>query len=366
METPPKLPPIFQQFEQQEKQKAEKRNTIKLVIGYIIILVGIGSINKNGLTTPFCLIICGLLLIPQIITALERKLKFSFRILKYFLIVGLFVCAVSANKSKTHNKKTEQLSINKDSNSSITAKSNYNSVILKQETIAGGQINYWILVSNTDMSENNIKKTALELRDKLCSGDCTISLYDDEDAFIMDEKLEKKEMELGQMLSDGKISKEQDRALLKNYERKYYVKIADHLIGYLTHLDSDDFNYYPYRDSRYKELGGTSVIEGSTTDTLSSNTNENGNTNNSIYLDEDEQETKARYGLVNLEIYVKKNMNDPDSYEKVSSDYSYHGAYFIIQLKFRGTNAVGVKVINVIRAKIDLDGNLISILSDSD
>jgi len=364
METPPKLPPVFQNFEQKAKKKAERNNTVKLILGCIIILAGIGTIKESNFLTSVCLILCGFLLIPHVITSLEKKIKFSFKILKYFLIVGLFICAALADNNINGNKKEGLKStFNNDSTARIAEKPNYTPEILKKETIANGQVNYWVMVNDADLSAKNIERIAVELENKFCTGNCVISLYDNKNAFLIDEAYEKKNIELGQMLSNGKLSKEQYKIQLKNYEKKYYIKIADHLLGFLSHLDSDDFYYYPYRDKLYKELGGKDEPMRITTDTISSN-QEQAQTENDAQLGKEEIDSKARDAVAILEVYVKQNMNDADSFEEVSYDYSYHGTYFIILLKYRGKNGFGAKVINYIKAKTDLDGNVIAVLEE--
>ena len=62
-----------------------------------------------------------------------------------------------------------------------------------------------------------------------------------------------------------------------------------------------------------------------------------------------------------LQDYIKDNMNDPDCYEHISTNYSDEGDYIIVNTKIRGCNAFGAKIIQVISAKIDLKGNILSI-----
>lgn len=64
-----------------------------------------------------------------------------------------------------------------------------------------------------------------------------------------------------------------------------------------------------------------------------------------------------------LTSYIKKSMNDPSSYKHDETRYSDAGDYLIVITRFRGKNAFGGVVLNTIKAKVDLDGNVISILS---
>lgn len=65
---------------------------------------------------------------------------------------------------------------------------------------------------------------------------------------------------------------------------------------------------------------------------------------------------------INLERYIKKNMNDNDSYEHIETKYWDMKDHIVVLTKFRGSNAFGAKVINTIKAEIDMDGNVIKII----
>ena len=64
----------------------------------------------------------------------------------------------------------------------------------------------------------------------------------------------------------------------------------------------------------------------------------------------------------NLERAIKRLMNDPDSYDHVETVYWDKGDHLIVRTTFRGKNAFGGIIRNSIRAKVDLDGNVIAIL----
>ncbi len=65
-------------------------------------------------------------------------------------------------------------------------------------------------------------------------------------------------------------------------------------------------------------------------------------------------------GLTKL---IKKSMNDPDSYDHVETRYSDKGDHLIVKTTFRGKNAFGGVVKNWVIAKVDLDGNVIEVIS---
>lgn len=63
-----------------------------------------------------------------------------------------------------------------------------------------------------------------------------------------------------------------------------------------------------------------------------------------------------------LKRVVKENMKDPSSFDHIKTNYEDNGSYILVQMSYRGKNSFGAKVIQTTTAKIDLDGNIISIL----
>jgi hypothetical protein len=63
----------------------------------------------------------------------------------------------------------------------------------------------------------------------------------------------------------------------------------------------------------------------------------------------------------NLVKHVKDHMNDPRSFKHVETGYSDKGEYILVSMKFRGKNAFGGVITNVINAKVDLDGEILEI-----
>lgn len=63
-----------------------------------------------------------------------------------------------------------------------------------------------------------------------------------------------------------------------------------------------------------------------------------------------------------IEKVVKDAMNDPDSYDHVETRYIDRGDYLIVITSFRGKNAFGGVVKNTVRAKVDMNGNVLQII----
>lgn len=62
---------------------------------------------------------------------------------------------------------------------------------------------------------------------------------------------------------------------------------------------------------------------------------------------------------------IKKNMNDPDSYDHIETKFKDNGDHILVITKFRGANAFGGKVINTVTANVDFNGNVIEVLSQN-
>jgi|GEM_PF-4152652 len=68
-----------------------------------------------------------------------------------------------------------------------------------------------------------------------------------------------------------------------------------------------------------------------------------------------------------LEKAIKQSMDDPDSYKHVKTWLlADQGDFLVVTTEFRGKNAFGGVVTNEVTAKVDLDGNVRSIVSDDD
>ena len=55
-------------------------------------------------------------------------------------------------------------------------------------------------------------------------------------------------------------------------------------------------------------------------------------------------------------------MNDPDSYDHFETVYWDKGDHLIVRTTFRGKNAFGGVVKNWVKAKVDLNGNVIEVI----
>jgi hypothetical protein len=66
-----------------------------------------------------------------------------------------------------------------------------------------------------------------------------------------------------------------------------------------------------------------------------------------------------------LEKMIKENMNDKNSYEHVSTNYFDMGDHLIVNSTYRGKNSYGAVVKGFVKAKISIEGDILSILDES-
>lgn len=59
---------------------------------------------------------------------------------------------------------------------------------------------------------------------------------------------------------------------------------------------------------------------------------------------------------------IKKSMNDPRSYEHVETVYWDMGDHLVVRTTYRGKNAFGGTVKDWVKAKVDLNGNVLQIM----
>jgi hypothetical protein len=61
---------------------------------------------------------------------------------------------------------------------------------------------------------------------------------------------------------------------------------------------------------------------------------------------------------------IKNAMNDPDSYDHVETIYWDMGDYLIVRTTYRVKNAFGGVVKNFVKAKVDMNGNVLEIVDE--
>lgn len=98
--------------------------------------------------------------------------------------------------------------------------------------------NLYFLYRIADTSETTLTKVAFSLRQEYCKTLCIINLYDEKAAFDRD-------VERITITSTPKMTE---------WNKKNYVFVADHYLGYLDAVHDAKFTYYPFHDSYYKHV----------------------------------------------------------------------------------------------------------------
>ena len=96
--------------------------------------------------------------------------------------------------------------------------------------------NLYFLYLGKDKSLQKLATIALQLRHQYCISLCIVNLYDDKTAFAKD-------------IERVTITANTD---MEAWNKKNYVFVADHYLGYLDAIANAQFVYYPFHDGYYK------------------------------------------------------------------------------------------------------------------
>jgi hypothetical protein len=116
--------------------------------------------------------------------------------------------------------------------------------------------NYNILIVNKDYSESQLQTLAFRVKEEMCDGNCNINIFDSRQAYGFNKRMDIEEERLSDQLMNQQIDIDGYNSQKERIERKYYVHVADHFVGWLE-FSTGTFTYYPFQDTRYQELGGT-------------------------------------------------------------------------------------------------------------
>jgi hypothetical protein len=165
-----------------------------------------------------------------------------------FLILIILTTALILNSCTKSTSSTQETGLDKK-----VKNYGYEIVGTKHNTAVD---NYFILLKTKDFSEQSVKTAMTEIKSELCTRQCNVCAYDDKTYYDIENEYQDKQTELGRQLGDGRLTQQQWKKANVKLEEKYYVNLADHVVGFIEFEDDGNFSYYPYRDFRYKELGG--------------------------------------------------------------------------------------------------------------
>src|SRR5258708_29849232 len=158
--------------------------------------------------------------------SLWKKLNFLERawLVAIIVFVPLMILNMLSRRDKSENEnKTEIIGHNKESEKTHSF---YTYDIIGSENYAQHD-NYYFLLNMRDKSETNVEAALREIKNKVCERKCNIIAYDDKKAFELDRQMED---EIRQIPPSANNYGHQ----VEKIEAKYYLKMADHLIGMLS------------------------------------------------------------------------------------------------------------------------------------
>ena len=118
-----------------------------------------------------------------------------------------------------------------------------------------------LLIETSSYKKEDLEIIALRLKDEhsdFTPNNCNLSLWDIKKAYQLEEQRQDYEDELYAKANeqiDLKTAYQKVDNLLKQWDKKHYVFVADHFIGWIA-LGTDFFQYYPYQNDHYNKLGG--------------------------------------------------------------------------------------------------------------
>lgn len=165
-----------------------------------------------------------------------RTMKLVLIIVMIFLYIGLFFALVKYHSPQPLENKPYIFSV---SYPTLTP-----GIVRKLGERQTAMItNLYFLYPGQDKSQAALTTIAFQLRQQYCKKLCIINLYDDKTAF-------EKDIERVTIASD---------AAMKEWNKKNYVFVADHYLGYLDVVQDAPFMYYPFHDSYYQKAKSGSL-----------------------------------------------------------------------------------------------------------
>jgi hypothetical protein len=288
---------------------------LKWIVGAFTIMMGLGSFG-NYFLSGVLLVLVGIYILPPIQKLLENRFEILIpRYLKYVIVIGVFILAgfVKDFEQEGVDKRADQIV-----QQSITAVSE--NEFDKAETL----LNEADKLYNSD---NNKASNIEDMLDKFKSENflkkSLVGLSEDEFGKLKQDDLNKK------FLNNDKLN---DLLILK------MQKSADSRAEFIKEIEAQE-RLEKERELKEKREAKAAAREKKIEDQFSA---------------WDGSHRK-------LEDFIKKNMNDPDSYEHVETVYWDRGDFLVVKTTFRGNNAFGGKVKNSVRAKVSLDGEILEI-----
>lgn len=290
------------------------------VMGILFLIGGLGGLFEAPLA-GICLITAGALLLPparkMVFSKTNKRVPALIRFISVFILFGLF--GFFTNKSEDSNKSKELAAEERENQEAISLFNNDRNEVIDsiRNLISCG--NYEEAITETDR------------------------LLVTEDSEI--EELNKQAITNKEELENARTTEELLAEVENTIEfdyRKYkelYTQLSE------IHPNNDD---YKEKIAFYSEK----IIED----------NQRRIANEERQKNIESQFSSWNGSHRNLERLIKSSMNDPDSYDHVETTYVNNGNHLRVVTRFRGRNAFGGVITEVVEAKVGINGQILEVV----
>lgn len=299
------------------------KTILKWFFGISFVLSGLISIADSPIVAILSIIL-GLFLIPSFLKIVEQKLNYSFPTsLKWAIaigglfLVGFAISSQTAAEERKVDKIVEEASLLIDNGEMSAAK----------EKIENAKSKYSTSDNKATKLEDEIEKS----KSVDFAKEQLVGLTDDEFAKLQEGELEKSFLTQKTLNADlislmEKQAPERDKIIKQIEEKIEQERIAAEKEAERKKQEELNKNRKETIEKQFSAWDG------------------------------------SHPALTRL---IKKNMNDPDSYDHIETRFRDDGNSIFVITKFRGANAFGGKVINTVSARVDFEGNVIEIVSQN-
>ncbi|MFP9114436.1 hypothetical protein ACLI1A_10875 [Flavobacterium sp. RHBU_3] len=314
-------------------------NVLKWIFAIFFLFGGLGMLTKGLYITGLLLILLGLLLLPVVSNKINLQIwkNRAFRYISYSVI---FILAALMNP----NGKKERNEIDFEDKEDIVV------AYIKKDTL--------------DKSIQTLKHLG-EIGELFKNGNYSTKYPHDGYISEQIDSLSKKKILVFNPRYDFENAKtylkeDLKNGLIRNYVINFEVDDNGKLISKKTIITYSKIGQVEYQNNNVPEY--TTFIDGK----IVENQKLNVEAEKLIAKQKEEYEKNradfeesclSSWDGSNRELVkiVKKNMNDPDSFEHVETSYKLYNDYAVVIMQFRGKNAFNGTVLNSVTAKVSLE-----------
>lgn len=351
---------------------------VKWIVAVFLVIGGIGLLGKSFIA-GFLVLIAGLFVVPVISEWL--KTKFPIWKQKYvriilpialFFIASLFLENNQTDKNKENPKiQVNTVDTNQKGDSTVSVKEEIvepkdtrpliSYTIEKEATVRYDNApTYYVLIDKVNLQDTLLQVKVERLIDEIVKDKGAmigIDIFDNKETL---EKTYADEV-LHQSLNNSAMN-----ALMKLQEKHNIASFDGELK--VDKTVSNDLYMFPAATTQTQKLCGIKEYLPTTRNsaTAQKQSEDLKNTNAAIEKKKADFEDNCLSAwdgsCIELVKYVKNNMNNPKSFEHVSTTYATLKDYAVVTMTYRGTNGFGATVTEQIRAKVSYDCEVLGIM----